>query len=322
MTDLTQGYELISSLDLTFDSPARKKPPIKDTFRLAIVQDAWHGSVENQKGALFECVEILNPLKPDLVVFQELTLNPYACTIPRTENTTWEPEDLINGETFNFGKDIAKNLRTNVVMSLYEKPDELDPQDAIGFNTAITISSSGDLLMRTRKTHLPVTAGYYEDTYFSHGEDGTPITKIKDLNLGTPTCWDQWFPELARSYALSGADLLTYPTAIGSEPDHPNFDTKDIWQTSMRAHGIANGLFVAAPNRIGVENGIKFYGSSFISDPYGRVLVQADSEARSILISDLDLDQRRDWLELFPFFETRRPESYNVLTNELRNIQN
>lgn len=259
---------------------------------------------------MFECVEILNPLKPDLVVFQELTLNPYACTIPRTENTTWEPEDLINGETFNFGKDIAKNLRTNVVMSLYEKPDELDPQDAIGFNTAITISSSGDLLMRTRKTHLPVTAGYYEDTYFSHGEDGTPITKIKDLNLGTPTCWDQWFPELARSYALSGADLLTYPTAIGSEPDHPNFDTKDIWQTSMRAHGIANGLFVAAPNRIGVENGIKFYGSSFISDPYGRVLVQADSEARSILISDLDLDQRRDWLELFPFL---KPEDQNLI---------
>ena len=320
MTDLTQGYELISSLDLTFDSPARKKPPIKDSFRLAIVQDAWHGSVENQKDALFECVEILNPLKPDLVVFQELTLNPYACTIPGTENTTWEPEDLINGETFNFGKDIAQNLKTNVVMSLYEKPDELDPQDAIGFNAAITISSSGDLLMRTRKTHLPVTAGYYEDTYFSHGEDGTPITKIKDLNLGTPTCWDQWFPELARSYALSGADLLTYPTAIGSEPDHPNFDTKDIWQTSMRAHGIANGLFVAAPNRIGVENGIKFYGSSFISDPYGRVLVQADSESRSILISDLDLDQRRDWLELFPFFETRRPESYTVLTNDLRNI--
>ena len=320
MTDLTQGYELISSLDLTFDSPARKKPPIKDSFRLAIVQDAWHESVENQKDALFECVEILNPLKPDLVVFQELTINPYACTIPRTENTTWEPEDLINGETFNFGKDIAKNLRTNVVMSLYEKPDELDPQDAIGFNAAITISSSGDLLMRTRKTHLPVTAGYYEDTYFSHGEDGTPITKIKDLNLGTPTCWDQWFPELARSYALSGADLLTYPTAIGSEPDHPNFDTKDIWQTSMRAHGIANGLFVAAPNRIGFENGIKFYGSSFISDPYGRVLVQADSESRSILISDLDLDQRRDWLELFPFFETRRPESYSVLTNDLRNV--
>jgi N-carbamoylputrescine amidase len=88
----------------------------------------------------------------------------------------------------------------------------------------------------------------------------------------------------------------------------------------MRAHGIANGLFVAAPNRVGVENGIKFYGSSFISDPYGRVLVQADSEERSILISDLDLDQRRDWLELFPFFETRRPEFYSVLTNELRNV--
>lgn len=315
MSKPNSGIELISSLDQVFDSPARKKYPEKEPFRLSIIQDQWHGTLELQKEKLFECVEILSPLKPDLVVFQELTLNPYACTVARTEETTWAPEDLTTGETINFAKEVAKSLKTNVVISLYESADELDSPGVIGFNTAITVSANGDLLMRTRKTHLPVTAGYYENTYFSNGEDGTPITRIKDLQLGTPTCWDQWFPELARAYALVGSDLLTYPTAIGSEPDHPEFDTKDIWQTTMRSHGIANGLFIAAPNRIGVENGISFYGHSFISDPYGRILVQADSKTRSVLISDLDLDQRRDWLELFPFFETRRPETYNTLTN-------
>lgn len=308
-------FEIISSLDKIFDSPARKKKPTKEPFRLSIIQDQWHGSIERQKEKLFECIEILNPLKPDLVVFQELTLNPYACTVARSEETTWLPEDLILGETFRFANEVAKQLKTHVVVSLYESPGESDSNDAIGFNTAITVSPKGELLMRTRKTHLPVTAGYFEDTYFSNGEDGTPNVKINDLLLGTPTCWDQWFPELARAYALTGADLLTYPTAIGSEPDHPDFDTSDIWQKVMISHGIANGLFIAAPNRIGTENGIRFYGNSFISDPYGRVLVKADSETRSILISDLDLDQRRDWLELFPFFETRRPENYGVLTN-------
>lgn len=313
-------FEIVSSLGKVFDSPARKKKPTKEPFRLSIVQDQWHGSIEKQKEKLFECVEILNPLKPDLVVLQELTLNPYVCSTARGENSTWYPEGLITGETFNFAIDIAKNLKTYVVASLYESPGEEDPSDAIGFNTAITVSPTGDLLMRTRKTHLPVTAGYFENTYFSNGEDGTPSAKIKELLLGTPTCWDQWFPELARAYALNGVDLLAYPTAIGTEPDHPDFDTSEIWQKVMVSHGIANGLFVAAANRIGTENGIRFYGNSFISDPYGRVLVQADSKTRSILISDLDLNQRRDWLELFPFFETRRPETYGILTNELRNI--
>jgi N-carbamoylputrescine amidase len=313
-------FEIISSLDKVFDSPARKKKPIKEPFRLSIIQDMWHGSIEIQKEKLYECTNILSPLKPNLVVFQELTLNPYACTVVRSDDSTWLPEDLMTGATFNFAVEIAKNLKTHVVVSLYESPGEEDQTDAIGFNTAITVSPTGDLLMRTRKTHLPVTAGYFENTYFSNGEDGTPNVKINDVILGTPTCWDQWFPELARAYALTGADLLTYPTAIGSEPDHPDFDTSEIWRNVMVSHGIANGLFIAAPNRVGVENGIKFYGNSFISDPYGRVLVQADSETRSILISDLDLDQRRDWLELFPFFETRRPDTYSVLTNKLRDI--
>jgi N-carbamoylputrescine amidase len=132
--------------------------------------------------------------------------------------------------------------------------------------------------------------------------------------LGCPTCWDQWFPELARAYSLAGAEVLIYPTAIGSEPDHPEFDTQPLWQQVIVGNGVANGTFMVAINRIGVEGPLTFYGSSFISDPYGRILVQAPRDEPAVLVADLDLDQRQDWLELFPFLTTRRPDAYGSLT--------
>ena len=142
------------------------------------------------------------------------------------------------------------------------------------------------------------------------------MVTVGGAQVGFPTCWDQWFPELARAYALGGAQLLVYPTAIGSEPDHPEFDTQPLWQHMIVAHGIANGLFVIAVNRIGYEDPLTFYGSSFISDPYGRKLVEAPRDAAALLVAELDLDQRRDWLELFPFLTTRRPDAYSTLADQ------
>ena len=132
--------------------------------------------------------------------------------------------------------------------------------------------------------------------------------------IGMPTCWDEWFPEVARNYSLGGAEIVVYPTAIGSEPVFPAFDTQPLWQQVIVANGINSGLFMVVPNRTGDEGGLSFYGSSFISDPYGRVLVQAPRDEEAVLVADLDLDQRRDWLELFPFLLTRRPDSYAALT--------
>ncbi len=113
---------------------------------------------------------------------------------------------------------------------------------------------------------------------------------------------------------LMGADVLFYPTAIGSEPDHPDFDTQPLWQQVIVGHAIANGLFVVVPNRTGDEGRLRFYGSSFIVDPYGRVLAEAPRDEEAVLVADLDLDQRRDWLDLFPFLRTRRPDTYAGLT--------
>ena len=141
---------------------------------------------------------------------------------------------------------------------------------------------------------------------------------VGGASFGFPTCWDQWFPELARAYSLAGAEVIVYPTAIGSEPDHPDFDTQPLWEQVIRANGIANGTFMVVPNRIRTEGPVTFYGSSFISDPYGRVLVQAPRDEAAVLVADLDLDQRRDWLELFPCLATRRPSEYDVLTEPNR----
>jgi len=180
-------------------------------------------------------------------------------------------------------------------------------------------SPDGRLLARTRKLHIPLTAGYHEDRYFRPApSDGDPfaVVALAQANLGLPTCWDQWFPELARAYSLGGAEVLVYPTAIGSEPDHPDFDTEPLWEQVIIGNAIANGMFMVAVNRVGEEPPLRFYGSSFICDPYGRKLVQAARDEPAVLVADLDLDQRRDWLELFPFLTTRRPDAYAPLARE------
>jgi N-carbamoylputrescine amidase len=118
---------------------------------------------------------------------------------------------------------------------------------------------------------------------------------------------------------LAGAEVLAYPTAIGSEPDHPDFDTQPLWQQVIVGNGIANGTFMVVPNRYGFEGALTFYGGSFISDPFGRVLAKASRDQDEVLVADLDLDQRRDWLDLFPFLATRRPDTYSSLTAEVAN---
>jgi N-carbamoylputrescine amidase len=254
-----------------------------------------------------------------IVCLQELTLSRYFAVTPDGPSAVGAtPEELPGGPTFSFARRAAEETGAYVHASLYERADG---PDGLGYNTAIVVSPDGRLLSRTRKLHIPVTAGYYEDRYFRPGPaDGDPFpltllpTADGQAELGCPTCWDQWFPELARAYSLAGAEVLIYPTAIGSEPDHPDFDTEPLWQQVIVAGGIANGTFMVAINRIGVEGPLTFYGSSFISDPYGRVLVQAPRDQPAVLVADLDLDQRRDWLELFPFLGTRRPDAYGVLT--------
>ena len=300
--------EVFTHINKGLDSPARVLPPERTPLRIAAIQEPWHGSIEKQKEEITAAVEAASEFSPDLIILTELSLYPYACTRPDAQ-AEFVPELLDqNGMSVSFAAELARASSAHVVISLYEDAGEKK------YNTAVTVAPSGDIILKTRKTHIPVTAGYYEDKYFENGDSIPTVVKVKDASVGTPTCWDQWFPELAREYGLINADLLCYPTAIGSEPDHPDFDTEPLWRQMMMAHGISNGLFIVAVNRTGTEDGIIFYGSSFISDPYGRVLARAAQSGSAVLVADLDLDQKRDWLTLFPFFKTRRPSMYKNLT--------
>ena len=300
-------------------SPARTRPSERAPLRVGVVQERWHPDPDEHEHALARGIELAAGEGARIVCLQELTLSRYFAITPDGPQAVGaSPEELDGGPTATFARRMAAATGVYVHASLYERSDG---PDGLGYNTAVVVAPDGRLVSRTRKLHIPVTAGYYEDHYFRPGPaagDPFPLISLPtddgDAKLGCPTCWDQWFPELARAYSIEGAEVLIYPTAIGSEPDHPDFDTQPLWQQVIVANGVANGTFMVAINRIGIEEPLTFYGSSFISDPYGRVLVQAPRDEPAVLVADLDLDQRRDWLELFPFLTTRRPDAYGLLT--------
>jgi len=296
------------------ESPARTRPAERAPLRIGAVQERWHPDPEEHRRALATGIRLAAGEGARIVCLQELTLSRYFAVDPGgPEAVGAEPEELPGGPTFEFAAAAARENGVHVHASLFERAEEAD---GLGYNTAIVVSPQGELVARTRKLHIPITAGYYEDRYFRPGPAGGdpfPLLDLGEAHLGLPTCWDQWFPELARAYSLAGADVLVYPTAIGSEPDHPECDTQPLWERVIVANGIANGVFMVALNRTGEEPPLRFYGSSFISDPYGRILVKAPRDEPAVLVADLDLDQRRDWLELFPFLTTRRPDAYGSL---------
>ncbi len=303
---------LLTAYDIP-PSPARVHEPTRPPFRIAAVQHRWDPDPQRHRANLAEGIALAAAEGAKLVCLQELTLSPYFAIVP--DGPKDAAEDIPDGPTTRFAREMAAEHGLHVHASLYER--DPDAQDGLGYNTAIVVAPDGTLVARTRKLHIPVTAGYHEDRYFRPGpagDDAYPVVGLGDARLGFPTCWDQWFPELARAYSLGGAEVLVYPTAIGSEPDHPDFDTEPLWERVIVANGIANGTFMVAVNRIGPEPPLTFYGSSFISDPYGRILVQAPRDEPAVLVADLDLDQRRDWLDLFPFLTTRRPDAYEPLT--------
>ncbi|WP_077488798.1 nitrilase-related carbon-nitrogen hydrolase [Sinomonas mesophila] len=305
------------------DSAARRAP-----LRVALVQHRWHEDPAETEAELEDGIRRAAERGAKVVFLPELTLSRYpADTLPDYTPSSLA-EDLETGRTLAFARRTAAAHGLCVHASLYRKGEA---GDELGYNTAILVGPDGTLLAATDKLHIPVTEGYYEDRFFRPGPQqpgphpATPQienngylvhspAELGGARIGLPTCWDEWFPELARVYSLAGAEILAYPTAIGSEPGHPDFDTEPLWRQVIVGNGIANGTFMVVPNRWGSEGLVTFYGSSFISDPYGRILARAPREGSCVLVADLDLDARRDWLTLFPFLTTRRPETYAALT--------
>lgn len=245
-----------------------------------------------------------------IVLIQELFESLYFCQkeIPKFFDLA-TPVDK-NPAILHFSK-VAKELNVVIPVSFFEKYNQ------VFYNSIAVIDADGSLMGVYRKTHIPDGPGYEEKFYFTPGDTGFKVWKTKYAKIGIGICWDQWFPETARCMALMGAQILFYPTAIGSEPDDPDLDSKAHWQTTMLGHSAANMIPVVASNRIGSEtiedSSITFYGSSFISDNTGQIICEADRTTQDVLVARLELDRFDKERGSWGLFRDRRPSMYKKL---------
>ena len=206
---------------------------------------------------------------------------------------------------------LAHELGVALPLSVFERANNAY------YNSLVMIDADGKALGIYRKSHIPEGPGYHEKFYFSPGDTGFRVWKTRFGTLGVGICWDQWFPEAARTMALLGADILMYPTAIGSEPQDPTLDSRDHWQRCMQGHAAANVMPLVASNRVGRETGDKyemtFYGSSFIADATGAKVVEADREAEVVLTATFDFELLRVQRHSWGVFRDRRPELYKPI---------
>lgn len=270
---------------------------------VALVQEKWHENPKEHQEKLAFGIQTAAQQGAAVVCLQELTLSPYFCTRPDVDSAPFM-EDIHHGPTAQFASKMAKENNVCITASLFENA---------GYNTAVAYNNQGELIAITRKQHIPSGEKYHENFYFKPGDSNYPVHHIAGHHWGLPTCYDQWFPELSRIYSLKGTEILVYPTAIGSEPTAPEVNSQPMWQKVMVAQGIMSNSFIIAVNRIGCEDELQFYGSSFISTPMGDILAQAPRNEPAVLVAELDFSQRALWGRLFPFAQQREPETYHEL---------
>ncbi|MDX1591010.1 MAG: carbon-nitrogen hydrolase [Balneolaceae bacterium] len=243
-----------------------------------------------------------------VIGLQELFNTTYFCREMEPDYFNWaEP---IPGKTTEYFMELAKKLNVIILLPLFEKK-----ASGVYFNTLAVIEKDGSLAGIYRKMHIPDDPAFYEKYYFTPGDLGFKVFDTTEGKIGTLICWDQWFPEAARLTAMAGADLLVYPTAIGTLPEEHETEKNefiDAWKTIQRSHAIANGCYVASINRVGEEGGTKFWGNSFICGPFGQILAEAD-EQEGFVTADLDISQNEKYRREWPFFRDRRVDEYSDL---------
>lgn len=246
-----------------------------------------------------------------IILLQELFETPYFCQKEKSKYYTYAAE-LEQNKAVNHFKKVAKELQVVLPISFYEK------KNYARYNSLAVIDANGEVLGKYRKSHIPDGPGYEEKFYFNPGDTGFKVWNTHFGKIGVGVCWDQWYPEAARCMALMGAELLFYPTAIGSEPQDGSIDSKEHWQTCMLGHAAANLIPVIASNRIGVEedeeSNITFYGSSFIAGPQGNKIIEAGRTEEGVIIAEFDLEQLETQRLEWGIFRDRRPDLYKVIS--------
>ncbi|KAF6583496.1 MULTISPECIES: N-carbamoylputrescine amidase [Paenibacillus] len=245
-----------------------------------------------------------------IILLQELFETPYFCQKEKSDYYVYATE-LEHNKAVNHFKKIAKELQVVLPISFYEK------KNYARYNSLAVIDADGEVLGKYRKSHIPDGPGYEEKFYFNPGDTGFKVWNTRYAKIGVGVCWDQWYPEAARCMALMGAEILFYPTAIGSEPQDSSIDSKDHWQTCMLGHAASNLIPVIASNRIGKEtdeeSSINFYGSSFIAGPQGNKIAEAGRTDEEVLTAEFDLDELEVGRIEWGIFRDRRPELYKMI---------
>ena len=247
-----------------------------------------------------------------IVCLQELFTSLYFCDVEDYDN--FKLAEPIPGPTTDALKTVAKELGVVIIASLFEKRAQ-----GIYHNTTAVIDADGEYLDKYRKMHIPDDPAYFEKFYFTPGDMGYKVFKTRFATIGFLICWDQWYPEAARITSLMGAEILFYPTAIGwatSQDDETNKEQYNAWQTIQRSHAIANGVHVVSVNRVGFEQEgrMKFWGGSFIANPFGSLIVQASHDKEEVLVYELETDTTDRYRTHWPFMRDRRIDSYQPIT--------
>ena len=281
-----------------------------ETMKIGIIQQHNSADREDNKRRLAEKIRKVAQQGAELVVLQELHNGLYFC---QEENVQiFDQAEPIPGPSTEFYGALAKELGVVIVTSLFERR-----ATGLYHNTAVVMDKDSTIAGKYRKMHIPDDPGYYEKFYFTPGDLGFQPIDTSVGRLGVLVCWDQWYPEAARLMALAGAELLIYPTAIGYDPN----DTKDeqerqrmAWQTVQRGHAVANGLPVVTVNRVGDEDGVPFWGTSFVAGPQGELLYEAPTDQEAEAVVEVDMQRSEQVRRWWPFLRDRRIEAYNDIT--------
>ena len=297
---------------------------MSDKFNVGLIQ--MHCSPEPDDNVARAVAHVREAAKrgAEVICLPELFKTQYFCQ--REEHSFFDLAEPIPGPTTKIFADLARELKVTVVVSLFERRAA-----GVYHNTAAVLEPSGTLEGIYRKMHIPDDPLYYEKFYFTPGDLGYKVFDVPQGKVGTLVCWDQWYPEGARLTALQGAHVLFYPTAIGWHPDEKaqwGEAQHDAWRTIQRSHAIANGVYVGVANRVGHEQGdirgnraegkgLDFWGGSFLADPFGRIVAEANHDKEEILVGEVNVktieEIRRNW----PFLRDRTIDSYGPITSRL-----
>lgn len=279
---------------------------------LALIQLRSSQTIEQNVARTINHVKTAADNGAQIILLQELFTTPYFCQTVNDAFFDWA--QTIPGPLTVRLSELAEELQVVIVAPFFERRAA-----GVYHNSLVVIDADGSLIGTYRKKHIPEDPGFHEKYYFTPGDDEYAVFETRYASIGAMICWDQWFPEAARIMALKGADLLVYPTAIGTLPDEDEQTEKkfhDAWQTIQRSHAIANGCYVASVNRVGQENDILFWGQSFVSGPFGQMLGEAGKE-EEILHVEIDLAEIEKQRQIWPFFRDRRNDTYGPLLKRL-----